>query len=141
MVKRKKPLQRKPWRPKKPRKRIPPISDRKKAALADYRKTKVAWLKGVPCCEACQPIHDYLAKEWGDFRAMENRPWSRTKINRPVEDIHHSRGRSGSLESDTRYWVGVCRYCHDWIHQHPAQSREILSTAGVPLIGPWNRPD
>lgn len=48
-------------------------------------------------------------------------------------DVHHSRGRLGSLLMDARFWIPVCRICHNWIHANPAAARE----AG--LLGPWHK--
>lgn len=32
-----------------------------------------------------------------------------------TDDIHHKRGRSGLLLFDVRYFVPVCRSCHQWL--------------------------
>lgn len=43
--------------------------------------------------------------------------------NLPVEDIHHMRGREGSLLLDTRYWMAVSRKAHIKITNNPAWAR------------------
>ncbi len=46
-------------------------------------------------------------------------------------DIHHSRGRSGRFLLLEKYWIPVCRRCHNWIGDHPAKAKAIG------LVGPW----
>ena len=59
----------------------------------------------------------------------------------PAADVHHSRGRLGDLLMDERYWVPVCRVCHDWIHSNMDAARDLV-WEGRPLLcarGDWNR--
>lgn len=42
-----------------------------------------------------------------------------------ADDVHHIRGREGLLLFDIRYWLPVCRKCHDWIRDNPKQAREL----------------
>lgn len=61
---------------------------------------------------------------------------------KPTEDVHHSRGRLGSLLCDQEWWVPVCRVCHDWIGSNPNAARE-LTWNGIPVLcenGQWNSP-
>jgi hypothetical protein len=34
-------------------------------------------------------------------------------------------GREGPLLLDERYWMPVCRTCHDWIEDHGRLAREL----------------
>jgi 2,3-bisphosphoglycerate-independent phosphoglycerate mutase len=34
-------------------------------------------------------------------------------------DVHHKKGRIGELLTDTRYFLAVCRECHNHIETHP----------------------
>ncbi len=43
----------------------------------------------------------------------------------PTSDVHHTRGRSGSLLLDERFWRPVCRKCHDWIAAEPEAARAV----------------
>lgn len=73
----------------------------------------------------------------------ERDTWLRQTMNaicsacglRSVTDLHHKRGRIKGLLLDKRFWIPVCRDCHDWIHQHPklARSYGLLATASE-----WN---
>lgn len=39
-------------------------------------------------------------------------------------DVHHRRGRVGDLLTDERYFLAVCRSCHDYIEAHPIFAKE-----------------
>jgi hypothetical protein len=52
-------------------------------------------------------------------------------------DVHHSRGRVGTLLIDTRFWKAVSRKAHDWIGEHPEEAR-ALGLLCQP--GEWNTP-
>lgn len=39
-------------------------------------------------------------------------------------DVHHKRGRIGSLLTDTAHWLAVCRPCHQWIETNPKEAKE-----------------
>jgi hypothetical protein len=90
------------------------------AALAnpktEYSRAKQVFIAAHPRCQACGVL-----------------PIPRTA--RPACDIHHQRGRLGSLLMDTRFWSAVCRDCHNWIHANPAAAK------AVGLIGPWHKTD
>lgn len=71
-------------------------------------------------------------------RARENREYLRLKrdyleanmdcfipfCSEMATDIHHMRGRVGTLLTDTQYFRSVCRLHHDKIHQNPEWARE-----------------
>lgn len=48
-------------------------------------------------------------------------------------DIHHRRGRIGSLLTDTQFFTPVCRQAHLFIHAHPSEAKAL----GLILAG-WN---
>lgn len=55
-------------------------------------------------------------------------------------DVHHSRGKLGPLLIDQRFWIPVCRTCHDWIGSNPDAARK-LTWNGIPVLcakGEWN---
>lgn len=53
-------------------------------------------------------------------------------------DLHHRRGRSGSLLMDSRHWMAACRACHNWIGDHPEEAR---AKGWIAAKGLWNTPD
>ena len=56
--------------------------------------------------------------------------------NRRVLSIHHKRGRLGKLLTDTRYFMAVCRKCHEWIHNNITESRK---RGWIAQRGEWNK--
>ena len=81
----------------------------KSAALAIYTGMKKSALRCRHVCECC-----------GKRRRL---------------DVHHVRGRLGSLLIDARFWKFVCRTCHNWIGDNPdaARARGLLCEKGF-----WN---
>ena len=49
-----------------------------------------------------------------------------TRVQGIELDIHHQKGKIGDLLCDTRYFLPVCRACHEYIENHP----EIAKTLG-----------
>lgn len=50
-------------------------------------------------------------------------------VSYPIEDksmlqIHHKKGRRGSLLTDQQYFLCVCHNCHRYIEDHPAWAIE-----------------
>lgn len=95
----------------KPRKRVNPISERRKKSGVVYRALRSAFLEANPQC-AVNP-------------------------KKASTDVHHARGRAGSLLIDARFWVAVSREGHDWIQAHPIEARQrgLLCERGQ-----WNSP-
>ena len=48
-----------------------------------------------------------------------------SKCNADMTDVHHMKGRVGDLYTDTRWMVGLCRPCHDYVEAHPEWAREV----------------
>lgn len=40
-------------------------------------------------------------------------------------DVHHMKGRIGSLLTDVDNFLSVCRSCHNWIELHPIEAKEL----------------
>jgi len=57
--------------------------------------------------------------------------------SKPATDIHHARGRAGTLLLDERFWLPVSRAAHRWIDDHPLQARRA---GWLCAAGEWNRP-
>jgi hypothetical protein len=56
---------------------------------------------------------------------------------RAAQEVHHKYGRAGWLLNATRYWISVCRTCHERIHSNPAWARQRGLLA---LRGEWLNP-
>lgn len=52
----------------------------------------------------------------------ENRICPITK--QPTTDVHHSKGRVGSLFLDTRYWIALSREGHKKVEENPEWAKE-----------------
>lgn len=85
---------------KRKRKPIKRVSDRQAARNRIWAKVKRDYLKGRLRCERCQKWTNKL-------------------------DVHHSRGKNGSLRYDTRFFIAVCRPCHTWIDNNRAEARKL----------------
>jgi hypothetical protein len=42
----------------------------------------------------------------------------------PTTDVHHSKGRIGTLYLDKRYWIALSREGHKYVEEHPEWARE-----------------
>lgn len=43
---------------------------------------------------------------------------------KPTTDVHHMKGRIGSLLLDTRYWVALSREGHKYVEENPEWAKE-----------------
>lgn len=100
----------KPVKAPKARTRIKTSSKRMTALRRAYLAKRDAWIVGKSCHKC------------GDL----------------ATECHHTRGRAGSLMLDERHWLPMCSWCHQWVHEHPADARAdgLLCSKGM-----WNKPD
>lgn len=84
-------------------KRIAPRSPKRAKEETEYSKKRKKFLLEKPMCEA-------------------HLPGICTQLS---TDVHHKAGRLGRLLLEVKYWLSVCRSCHDWIELHPKEVREI----------------
>lgn len=80
------------------RTRIAKVSDKRAEQNAEYSKLREAFLKEHPVCQVC-----------GSAEA---------------EDVHHRAGRSNDLLCEVRYFLAVCRTCHNHIHDDPEFAKQ-----------------
>ena len=85
------------------RKPIAHRSSRKKKEDFQYSKQSKTYKENHPNCYACIP----------------------NTCTHRTTDVHHKAGRIEELLLDQRYWLPVCRPCHDWIETHPQESRDL----------------
>lgn len=105
----------KPAKPK--RKSVRQRSHKMVLRMAAYRVIKASILKYRGCC-ACFA----LGLDGSQHKATE---------------LHHSRGRVGSLLTDLEYIYPVCRRAHNYIHSHPEKARKVGLLCQK---GDWNKP-
>lgn len=101
--------------PLKMRRWLPAMSKKRRSECAKYGPRRRRFLVMFPACDA---------------RVL---PGCRKRS----EDVHHTRGRAGPLLLDERFWMPVCRHCHDWIRANvpEARARGFLCQEGQ-----WNVP-
>jgi len=77
-------------------------------------------------------------KKVSDKRTLENLKYQSQRIiflgkpenkicpitKKPTTDIHHKKGRIGSLFLDERYWVALSREGHKYVEEHPEWAKE-----------------
>jgi len=80
--------------------RIKSVSDKKLIELKEYRVVRDGYLSANKICE--HPECKNLS-----------------------EDLHHAKGRVGSLLTDVRYFKALCRRCHRWVEDNPDEAKAI----------------
>jgi hypothetical protein len=87
------------FKEKKKPKPIPNVSDKRKIDNLKYSALRI----------------EFLGKK-------ENRICPITK--KPTTDIHHKKGRIGSLLLDTRFWIALSREGHRFVEENPIWAKE-----------------
>lgn len=100
-------------------KRINPVSKRQQQRFREYRKVRKEFLREHPVCECCRVIN-------------------LNPILHRATEIHHVRGRIGSLLCDTRFFKATCFQAHHWIGHHPQEARKLGLLCE---LGKWNTPE
>ena len=80
--------------------RIKSVSDKKLIELKEYRVVRDGYLSANKICE--HPECKNLS-----------------------EDLHHAKGRVGSLLTDVRYFKALCRRCHRWVEDNPEEAKAL----------------
>jgi hypothetical protein len=93
------------------RTRIRQVSAQRRTENAAYNIRVLAWKLEHPWCKACFPIAVFLEIHWANVA--------------PTKDCHHMAGKEGKLLMDEKWWLPVCRKCHDWIGDHSNAAREL----------------
>jgi hypothetical protein len=58
-------------------------------------------------------------------------------ISNRLNEVHHTRGRAGSLLCDERFWLAVSKQGHRWIHANIEKARNMGFLCAK---GEWNHP-
>ena len=83
------------------------VSPKRARQLREYGKLRVAFLTGHPLCQLCE--------------------------ERNATEVHHKRGRVGADLLDVDHWAALCRHCHAYVTEHPAEA--IRLGISEPRIG------
>ena len=115
-------LLRKPTGPA-PRRRIKPMSAKRRVAAKSYSAQRARFLAAHPYCQvfiARSGLKEDALIQWqGCYRTAFG------VLCRAPEscDVHHKAGRTGTNYLDETTWLAVSREAHDWIHAHPSDAR------------------
>ena len=81
---------------------IKPRSTKRAKQEREYMKIRAKFLEENPYCQAEWMCCGLLATE-----------------------IHHKKGKINDLLTDVRYFLAVCRICHQHIELHPKEAKEL----------------
>jgi len=83
-----------------------------------------------PSTAKARRLYNKMAREY----LLQN-PQCAVFKNKPASEVHHRRGRLGTLLIDQRFWLAVSKEGHYLIHHHPveAQKRKFICERGQ-----WN---
>lgn len=108
---------------KAPRRRVKPMSDRRKKAARLYSKQRAAFLAAHPYCQVWierMGLSESALIQWhGNYSDV----WGVLRSAPLATDIHHKAGRTGPNYLNEATWLAVCRDEHAWIHAHPSEAR------------------
>lgn len=88
------------WQQKAPTK-INAVSTKKQQEDKVYSKLRKDYLLQHPFCQAALP-----------------------GCSKVATDVHHKAGR-GKYYLITTTWIGLCRSCHTYVEEHPADAKEL----------------
>ncbi len=118
----------KPKSRKKSKGRIRPVSKKQSQRLRLYLKARKEYLQKFPYCQWFCHYNNLDYEE-----VVRNNGYVRMKFEYGLgmakvplaNQIHHKRGRIGSLLTDQEFFMAVCDIGHVWIHNHTGQSYEL----------------
>lgn len=84
-------------------KRISPRSSKRSKEEAEYSRRRIAFLARHPICQA-------------NLLGI---------CTRYATEVHHKKGRIGSLLLDVKHWLAACHHCHQWIELNPIKAKEM----------------
>lgn len=109
---------------KKPRVAVKKVSERRKREGREYTKLRSEFLNRHIDCMAWETIVDFLGthiNEGKNLLAWDSAP----ELHPRAVEIHHVRGRVGKMLNDTRHWLALSRWSHDFIHNNPKTARRL----------------
>lgn len=85
-----------------------------------------------------KPKKKYVIPKVSEKRKIENLKYSVLRVEflgkpenqicpitgKPTTDVHHMKGRVGSLFLDTRYWIALSREGHKFVEENPKWAKE-----------------
>lgn len=82
---------------------LPKVSKRQAKRNKEYSAARAMKLEQQPFCERCL----------------------RDGAQTVATQTHHIQGRDGERMMDVENLLAVCVYCHEWLHAHPQEAKEL----------------
>ncbi len=114
-----------PPAPKKKRKRMKTVSEKRKAVNAQRRTFVEEQLAKREKCEAGPSIFSLLMREKSVSGIESERFGCTLKSTDMHEPLTRARAPGAETIIDEGNSVALCRWCHDWIHRNPSTSERI----------------
>jgi hypothetical protein len=111
-------LRSKPQVGQRQRKRVPSVSKGRQRTNAQYRKESQQFVEAVRDMGGRCPVVERVPE------LRNGRKYGHPICDR-VTEVHHQRGRTGSLLLDKRGWIAVSKQGHRWVHQNVQKAREL----------------
>lgn len=92
-------LERQKEKQKIPRQKIKPMSDKRKTESEIYSDKR----------------EQFLLTRWCAYHGHGCIPTT----------VHHSKGRTGTLYLDERYWKALCMVAHEWVEKNPDKAKDL----------------
>lgn len=109
---------------------IRPVSKRHQATDREYReKARAFVVAAIARGETC-PVVNTIE----DLRDSTRYGWP---CSNKLNEVHHLRGRAGSLKLDERFWMPISKAGHRWVHGNMEEARQH---GWLCQIGEWNTP-
>ena len=117
-------------KPRAQRRRIAPISERNRSEKALYRKEAREFVaEAIKRGETCLVVNTISSLRYGMKYGH--------RISNKLNEVHHTRGRAGTLLREKKYWMPVSKQGHQWIHENMDAARKL---GWLCPKGEWNRP-
>lgn len=120
----------KPEKLAKLRKAIKPISKKRQVTGKEYREKARAFVAAAIARGETCPVVNAIE----DLRESIRYGWP---CSNKLSEVHHTRGRAGSLLLDERFWMAASKAGHRFIHENVELAREH---GWICEKGLWNKP-
>ena len=99
---------------------IKPISDKRSKEMKLYKAKRIEFLSRKEN-KLCPVTKWMLDEQFASLSIDEFNEWS---CNKETDQVHHMRGRIGSLYLNTKFWLAVSPKGHEFIELNPKIAKE-----------------
>lgn len=108
---------------KKPRKRLPAVSARRKREGKLYLTKREAFIAAHPFCQVFIARLELVEAAVIQFNGHYIDVFGLLRRAPVATEVHHKSGRYGGNYLNESTWLAVCRDAHEWIHNNPSLAR------------------